>query len=104
MEFLNKVELKGVVGRVNIADCTTDLKCANFSVITELHDRAHNTIEYTWWNCLAWINKCPNCTEIQKGDKVHVIGRLRQRRYTDQEGNDRTSCEVVVQSVEKIEE
>ena len=103
MEFLNKVEIKGIVGNVVITDCTTDLKCASFSAVTEHYDKAHNTIEITWWNCLAWTNQCPNCTEIKKGDHIHVIGRLRTKRVIDAQGRDKPVMEIIAQNIEFVE-
>ena len=106
MEFLNKVEIKGVVGKAT-TQSYGDNYITNFSVVTEYCGNSANgaiVMETTWWHCTAWDNQCPNCTEIQKGDKLHVIGRLRQRKYIDQDNNERVSTDVVVQSIEKIAE
>lgn len=104
MEFLNKVELKGVVGRTYSKEYVPNKTCHNFSLVTEHANKEQNTIEVTWWNCLAWSDKTPNVTKVEKGDKVHLIGRLRQRKYIDQDQREIHTYDVVVQSVEKIEE
>ncbi len=40
---------------------------------------------------------------LQKGDKVHVIGRIRCRRYTDVSGIEKTQTDIVANTLEKIE-
>ena len=108
MEFLNKVEIKGVVGRINSANYVPHKTCHNFSVVTEYvsnpTNKEQSVVEMTWWGAIAWSDQTPAVVQMKKGDKVHLIGRLRQRRYTDQEGNDRTFSEVVVQSLEILED
>ena len=100
MEFLNKVEIKGIVGYVAI-NKVSDKSITNLSLVTETCANSNGalTIEVTWFNCVAFME-----LEIAKGDKVHVIGRIRTRRYTDQDDNERVSMDVVVQSLEKIED
>lgn len=100
MEFLNKVELKGVVGRVTTTR-VADKSVTNFSLMTERINVSKDglqTCEVTWFNCTTW-----NEIAINKGDYAHCFGRLRQRRYTDQDGAERVIYEVVVDSVTILE-
>lgn len=41
---------------------------------------------------------------IQKGFPVYVTGRLRSQKYTSSDGIERTSMEVIANSVEAIDE
>ena len=100
MEFLNKVELKGVVGRVTTTK-VMDKSVTNFSLVTEQVNTSRDgaqTTEVTWFNCTTW-----NEIAINKGDKVHVLGRMRQRRYVGQDGYERVIYEVVVDAVTILE-
>lgn len=106
MEFLNKIEIKGIVGRATM-QTYGDTYVSNFSVVTEYCSKDKSgllTTETMWLSCVATTQYNEELFTIQKGDHVHVIGRLRLRRYTDADGNERTLNEVVVQSVEKIDE
>lgn len=106
MEFLNKIELKGVVGRVTMQTFGGTLVC-NFSVVTEYAYTDKNglkTIETLWLSCFAAAQKENEFPNLVRGDKVHVIGRLRCRKYADEYGRVGTLTEVIVKSVEKIEE
>ena len=96
MEFLNNVELKGVVGRVTTSK-VFDKSVTNFSLMTEqvnVNKDGLQTTEVTWFNCTTF-----NEIAISRGDKANVLGRLRIRRYTAEDGTERVSYEVVVDSV-----
>ena len=85
MEFLNRIELKGVVGRADVNSFNGNHVC-NFSVVTEASavDREGNsTVEPTWFNVSAWGGRegVADIHTIQKGVWVEVTGRLRTRKY-----------------------
>lgn len=98
MEFLNQIEIKGVVGRVN-AQKIGEATVTNFSVLTEYAygNKNKRTIETTWFNC-NFYGEVP----IESGDNVHLMGRMRQRSYDDADGVERYVWDVVVQKVEKL--
>jgi len=107
MEFLNKIELKGVVGRAEVNNINGSQVC-NFAVVTEYStiDRDRNSIiETTWFNVSAWAGRdsITDLYSIQKGAWVHVIGRQRARKYTAQTGEERTTMDVVAHTVKLIQ-
>ena len=107
MEFLNKVEIKGIVGAIRSAEYVPHTTCHNFSVVTEYQSNTKggpSVIETTWWGCIAWSDKTPAVVLMEKGDKVHIIGRLRQNRYTTDGIQTHTATEIVVQSLEILED
>lgn len=108
MEFLNKIELRGVVGVSRLTNCGPTTIC-NYSLMTEYAYKGDNgcaTIDTLWIQVIACGPKpgWPDLEKIQKGSKVHVIGRLRAERYCDTEGVDRVCYEVVAQNLEIVEE
>lgn len=101
MEFLNKVELKGLVGAISTRP-VCDVLYSNFSLMTETGYNSKDgscVIECCWFKVIAF-----NAPEIKKGDAVHVIGRLRQVRYCNSQGVEISAFEVVAKSVELINE
>ena len=103
MEFLNKIELKGVVGRAEMNSFNNSQVC-NFSVVTEYStvDKERNSIiETAWFNVSAWSgrNDIKDLYNIQKGSWVHVYGRLRVRKYTTQTGEERSAMDVIAGKV-----
>lgn len=95
MEYINKIELQGVVGSVNritVGDsCNTKFSlCVQMAGKTPQGD---TLIENTWFHCSIWDATQANL--IDKGTFVHCIGRLKQVRYIDSDGTDRATYEVV---------
>lgn len=105
MEFINRIELAGVVGRIQRQTVSSQIM-ANLSLVTEygFKDKSScSVIETTWHNVVAWESEnILNLDGIERGSHVRVIGRLRMRRYIDSSGESRTLYEVVASSVEVL--
>lgn len=106
MEFLNEIRLRGVIGRAEINSYNARQVC-NFSVVTEYvsADRDGNAvIDTTWFNISAWSGKegIADLYSLQKGVWVEVSGRLRIRRYTTQDNEERSACEIVARTVRVV--
>lgn len=103
MEFLNKVQIRGVVGRVSTQQ-TNGTKITNITVVTEHATRdksGQSIVDLTWWNITAYGDTAPE--GLKRGDWAEVEGRLNNIRYTDEIGNEKTSFRVVASSVKKLE-
>ena len=106
MDYINKVEILGVVGKVHITK-VADTETAQISVLTEEVYTSKDgcaVVNCTWFSVRAW--KSPGIVDLQKiekGSRVHVIGRLRCQRYIDANGSDRQSWEVVAQELKIVE-
>lgn len=56
--------------------------------------------EALFMRCSVWRDAAENVAEsLEKGSRVIVQGRLKQRSYTDRDGNNRTSIELDVEEV-----
>ena len=101
MEYLNKIELKGVVGSVHSVN-VGDTAVVRFSVMTEY---AYNgtdggaVAETTWFNCTAWKSNVPNADTLAVGDYVHLTGRVRAYTYVSASGDDRYGWEIMVKDL-----
>ena len=106
MEFLNRIELRGIIGSVYVKDFV-NAKVANFSVATNhcytAKDGCH-VIDTTWFRVVAWeSDNIKNLDQLQKGAAVHVIGRVRMQRYAAADGTERSVFEVIASEVELME-
>jgi single-strand DNA-binding protein len=105
MEFLNRIEIRGVVGRAEINTFNGTQVC-NFSVVTEYstRDRDGNPdVDITWFNVSAWQGpSMPDFYEVQKGTWVEVSGRLRIRKYTTQDNEERQSMDILARTVKMV--
>ncbi len=103
MEFINKVEIRGIVGNIRVATYE-GTQVANFSVVTNYlyKGREGAVAETFWFNVNAWAGKNmpQDFTQIEKGSSVLVRGRLRNREYQSSDGQARIITEVVASRVE----
>lgn len=104
MEFINKIELQGTVGNVNI-NKVGDTSVARFSVCTEYCYKSTDgaiVIDCTWHNCTAWESGKNKIADIAKGKTVHLTGRIRNFRFVNADGSERTGSEIIVHEVHTI--
>ena len=106
MEQLNRIEIRGNVGSVRVQN-VGDTKVANISVATDYGyttKDGSSVIETTWHYVTAWEGKdIQNLDQLKKGSFIHVIGRLRNRKYTTPDGIERIAYDIVANKVELIE-
>lgn len=108
MEQLNKITIRGTVGR-NIVCTVADTEIARMSVSTNYtyKDREGNAvIETQWHNITAFADKAAPAQvleSISKGDTVEVSGRLRYQRVSDNEGNYKYIPEIIAERVDKLD-
>lgn len=102
---MNKIELQGVVGRADVVSYNSNRVC-KFSVVTEYSSRDKDgvsAVESLWFNVSLWESDDspkPEIESIKKGAWVHLIGRLRVRKYTTSENDERSSLDVIARQVE----
>ena len=102
MEFLNKIELRGIVGQSSL-NRVGDAQVCRFSLVTEYayKDRGNNPIvDVTWFNITAWEGKnMPELRQIEKGVIVQVAGRVRTFHFTSADGAERSGWEIMARRV-----
>ena len=102
MEYLNKIELKGRVGQVNIIN-VANTRGAHFYLLTKRVIRnagGEMVVEDTWHDITAWEDKGVRLDTIERGAALHVIGRIRFRRYAGPDGVERTTHDIYASMVE----
>ncbi len=97
---LNKVQIIGNLGRdPELRYTPTGKPVANFTVAVSRVGRdagGERTEETEWFRINAWDKLAETCAQyLKKGAKVYVEGRLQTRKYSDRDGVERTSVEVV---------
>lgn len=106
MEQIAKIELVGIIGRVNLSE-VGDTKMARFSLATNYCYKSKDgipVIETQWFSVIAYPGpKIAALESLDRGKSVHVIGRVRMQRYLDASGNDRSSWDVIAQELKLVE-
>jgi single-strand DNA-binding protein len=95
---INRVELLGRIGQnPKIMNCG-DSQVAKFSIATNerFKDRSGTLKEETTWhNVSVWASRnTDDFRLLKKGVLVHVIGKIRNAKYQNAEGEDRYYTEV----------
>ena len=107
MEFLNRIEVKGVVGssRTTTLD---NIQTVNFSLATEYcyTDKAGmGVVETTWFTVRGFRGEGisqETIDNLNRGGNVLVIGRIRQQRYVDGNGSEQVRSEIIAQEIRII--
>ena len=98
--MINKVILIGNLGKdPEVRHFDNGGVVARFSVATNESYRDKNNEWQTiteWHDVVVWRNLAERAErQLRKGSLVYVEGKLTHRKWTDREGNDRYSTEVV---------
>lgn len=106
MEQLNRIELRGNVGTIKVQEVNgTHVGRISLATNYVYKDKEGNpVIETTWHNITAWEGK--NVSELRnvhRGDKLHVVGRVRTQRFEGSDGTEKTISEVVANRLNVIE-
>lgn len=110
-DMVNKITLIGNLGKdPDIRTLENGTKVCTFSLATNENFRDKNDNWQTvtdWHNIVAWRYLADKAErELKKGSLVYIEGKMTYRKFTDKEGLERTSAEVVasvVQSLDKRE-
>ncbi len=101
MASVNKVILIGNLGRDPEMRYTTDGSAvANFSIATtdQWRDKASGEKqERTEWHRIVFFGRTAEIAGeyLKKGRPVYIEGRLQTRKWTDKDGNERYTTEIV---------
>lgn len=105
MASLNKILLIGNVGRIEVRTFQ-DGKVVNASLaVSERYTKRDGTqVEDTTWFNLVVNGKLADVFDkyVQKGDRLYVEGRQRQRSYQTREGEEKYIWEVVVMAMQML--
>ena len=102
MGGVNKVILLGHVGKdPDIRHLEGGVTVASFSLATNESFRDKNSGEKReqteWHNIVMWrgLAESVEKSELKKGDRVYIEGKIRTRQWQDKEGNKRITVEIV---------
>jgi single-strand DNA-binding protein len=105
--MLNKIMLIGNLGKepeLQITSDGTPVTRFSLAVNRSYKSSTGERVEETeWFNIVVWRQLAEICERyLHKGSKVYFEGRLSQRKYTDREGVQRTSVEVIASDMEML--
>lgn len=104
---MNKIMLIGNLGKdpdMSYTQSGTAVTKFSLAVSRRYKSQTGERVDETeWFNIVAWNQLAETCnTYLKKGNKVFIEGRLSTRKYTDREGIQRTSIEVIASDMEML--
>lgn len=107
MASINKVILIGNLGRDPETRYTTDgAAVANVTLATTdvWKDKAGEKQERTEWHRVVFFGRLAEIASeyLKKGSPVYVEGRLQTRKWTDKEGQERYTTEIVASEMKML--
>lgn len=105
--MINKVILIGNLGADPEQRFTqAGVAMSTFSVATSERwkDQNGQLQEQTEWHrVVAWRHLAETCNEyLHKGSKVYIEGKLKTRKWQDQNGNDRWTTEIIARDMRML--
>lgn len=107
MASLNSVSLIGNLGKdPEIKTTTSGQHVANFSIATtDVHVKDGQKVENTEWHrIVAWGKIAELCGKfLKKGSSVYLQGKLQTRKWTNKEGKDQYTTEIIAQGIQFLD-
>lgn len=103
---MNKIVLIGRATRDSeLKHTASSTPIVNFSIaVNRPFKNANGEKESDFFNCVAFNKLAETISRyVRKGDLVGIEGRVQTRNYTDRDGNNRYSTEVMVENVEFLQ-
>jgi len=106
--MLNKIQLIGNLGKdpeMSYTEAGAAVTKLSLAVNRRYKDQeGERREETTWFNVTAFkqLAELMN-TYLHKGSKVYIEGRMTSRKYTDKEGIERTTWDVVANEMEMLD-
>jgi len=104
---MNKIMLIGNLGRDPEMNYTPEgTAVAKFAIAVNRFSKSttgERQQDTDWFNIVAWRQLAETCSRfLKKGQKVFIEGRLTTRKYTDKNGIERMSIDVIASDMEMI--
>lgn len=99
--MINKIMLLGrLCGDPEIKVTTNQVGCATFTIAVERdYKTSSGNRETDFIPCIAWREKAEFISKyFHKGDMIAICGSLQSNKYTAQDGKQRTSFVVLIES------
>lgn len=100
---MNKIIIIGNLTRdPDLAETASGTAYCNFSVaVNRAMPDSDGNKQTDFFNCTAWRQRAEVIAKYcKKGSKVLIEGEMQSRKYTDKDGNERTTWNLVVKEVE----
>lgn len=103
---MNNVNILGYITKdLELKETSNGVKYVRFSIaVSRKFKNEDGEYEADFFNVVAWRKTAEYICEYSgKGKRIAISGRLQNSNYTDKDGNDRISTEIVANEVQIID-
>ena len=103
---MNNITILGrITKELELKETESGTKYTRFSIaVNRRFKNEDGEYETDFFNVVAWRGTAEFITNyFGKGKRIGIVGRLQTGKYTDKDGNERTSTEIVVNEAYLIE-
>ena len=105
---VNRVELRGNVGFdpkiIDLEDGGSFMKLSLATNETFKNRKGELQEETVWHNVIAWCGRnMPDFSQIRKGSRVFVVGRIKPVQYQTKSGTERQTYEIVAINIKQLD-
>ena len=103
---MNRINLIGRITKdIELKQTKNEINYTRFSIAVK-RDLKDESGEYgtDFFNVVAWRKTAEFISKyFKKGSRIAISGKLQQNIYTDKDGNERTSVEIVAEDIDFID-
>jgi single-strand DNA-binding protein len=103
---MNRINLIGRITKdIELKQTKNEINYTRFSIAVK-RDLKDESGEYVtdFFNVVAWRKTAEFISKyFKKGSRIAISGKLQQNIYTDKDGNERTSVEIVAEDIDFID-
>ena len=105
---INRVELRGNVGfdpRINSLEDGVQVMRLSLATNEAFKNKKGEWQEETvWHNVIAWCGRnMPDFSQIRKGSRLFVVGRIKPVQYQTKSGTERQTYEIVAINIKQLD-
>lgn len=103
---MNRVNLLGNITKdIELKETGSGVKYTRFSIaVRRTFKNDDGEYDTDFFNVIAWRKTAEIINDyFKKGSRIAISGKLQQNKYTDKDGNERTSVEIVAEDIDFID-
>lgn len=103
---MNRVNLLGRITKdIELKETESNIKYTRFSIaVNRNYKNEDGEYDTDFFNIIAWRKTAELISEyFSKGSRIAISGKLQQNKYTDKDGAERTSVEIVAEDIDFID-
>ena len=100
---INNVVITGRLTRdPQLKKLNTGIDLTNISIA--VNEKYKNEVDVSYFNCSAFGKLAEVLNEyFKKGDRINIVGKLKQNRWQDKDGKMKERIEIIIQQLEFVE-